>query len=202
MENASSTQSFRFLKQFNDPPFEKKIACRDRLRKSDVRWFPGDYLSSVFARALCERQSIPFKEALESFEFYACVRKNARAQAMADLCCGHGLVGVLFAMFEKKVERVTLIDKIRPPSFDAVMQAAIDVAPWVADKIQYVVSPLSEAGAHLEQGASILGVHACGRTNRSLYRTRDPNWWCNGAAALLPKSSVPPAAFVEASAWC
>ncbi len=102
---------------------------------------------------------------------------------MADLCCGHGLVGVLFAMFEKKVERVTLIDKIRPPSFDAVLRAANDVAPWVADKIQYVVSPLSEADAHIEQGSSILGVHACGeRTDRCIELAIQTG----GATALLP----------------
>lgn len=178
-----STQSFRFLKQFNDPAFAKKIACRDRLRKSDTRWFPGEYLSSVFARALCEQQSIPFKETLESFEFYACVRKHARAESLIDLCCGHGLVGILFAMFERKVERVTLLDKIRPPSFDAVLRAAVEVAPWVADKVQFKISPLREAAEHIEPGSSVIGVHACGeRTDQCIELAIQ----AAGATALLP----------------
>lgn len=156
-------QEFRFLKQFNAPPFAKKIACRDRLRESDQRWFPGDYLSSVFARALCQQRAVPFKEVLESFEFFACVRKHAAAECVADLCCGHGLVGILFAMFERKVEQVLLLDKVRPASFDLVLATATEVAPWIADKVHYVVSTLEQAPQHLEHGSSIVGVHACGR---------------------------------------
>lgn len=182
-QRKTSSQSFRFLKQFNEPEFAKKINCRDRLRKSDTRWFPGDYLSSVFARALCDQQSIPFKETLESFEFYACVRKYARAESMVDLCCGHGLVGILFAMFERKVERVMLLDKMRPPSFDAVLRAAVDVAPWVGDKIQYVVSRLEDAATHIEPNSTILGVHACGdRTDQCINLATETG----GAVALLP----------------
>lgn len=125
----SGQQPFRFLKQFNEEPFAKKVTCKDRLRESDTRWFPGDYLSSVFARELCQRRAIPFKEVLESFEFFACVRNRVRSPSVADLCCGHGLVGIMFAMFERSVERVCLLDKVRPPSFDLVLSAAQAVAP-------------------------------------------------------------------------
>ena len=159
---AETHQPFRFLKQFNEDAFAKKASCRDKLRESDTRWFPGDYLSSVFARALCKRRAMPFKEVLESFEFYACVRKRIRTESVADLCCGHGLVGVLFAMFERDVRRVCLLDKVRPPSFDLVMEAAQDVAPWTAEKINYVEAPVKQTPRHVEPGTAILGVHACG----------------------------------------
>lgn len=166
---AQTVAPFRFLKQFNAAEFSKKASCRDRLRQSDTRWFPGDYLSSVFARELCERRAMPFKEVLESFEFFACVRKRIRGEAVADLCCGHGLVGILFAMFHHDVQHVCLLDRVRPKSFDLVLAAANAVAPWTAEKIQYVEAPLSQTTNHVQPGTTILGVHACGtRTDQCI----------------------------------
>ena len=166
---AETTQPFRFLKQFNSAAFSKKASCRDRLRQSDTRWFPGDYLSSVFARELCDRRAMPFKEVLESFEFFACVRNRIRCEAIADLCCGHGLVGILFAMFQRDIQRVWLLDKVRPPSFDLVLAAAQAVAPWTEAKIKYIEAPLKKALDHVEPGTAILGVHACGvRTDKCI----------------------------------
>lgn len=178
-----ASQPFRFLKQFNDRAFAKKTSCRDRLRISDARWFPGDYLSSVFARAMCARRAMPFKEVLESFEFYACVRKKIKAAQVADLCCGHGLVGILFAMFERDVERVVLLDQVRPPSFDQVMAAAQSVAPWTEGKVHYIEGPLKGALDHVEQGTAILGVHACGKkTDHCIAHAIE----ISGPIALLP----------------
>ncbi len=162
-------QAFRYLKQFNSPEFAKKAACRDRLRESDTRWFPGEYLSSVFARELCQRRAMPFKEVLESFEFFACVRNRIKSTSVADLCCGHGLVGILFAMLQRDVEQVVLLDKRRPGSFDLVLSAAQAVAPWTADKVKYVEAPLKQALNHISPGTAILGVHACGaRTDKCI----------------------------------
>lgn len=166
---AQADAPFRYLKQFNSADFQKKASCRDRLRQSDVRWFPGQYLSSVFARELCERRALPFKEVLESFEFFASVRNRIRGPAVADLCCGHGLVGVLFAMLQRDIDRVCLLDKVRPKSFDLVLAAAQSVAPWIGDKVRYVEAPLSQAPHHIEPGTAILGVHACGaRTDQCI----------------------------------
>ncbi len=176
-------QRFRFLKQFNEGAFAKKAACRLRLRVSDTRWFPGEYLSSVFARELCERRAMPFKEVLESFEFYACVRNHLRSKSVADLCCGHGLVGILFAMFERDVERVCLLDKTRPSSFDRVLAAAQAVAPWTEEKVEYIEAPLKKTLQHVEPGTTILGVHACGkRTDTCIEHAIE----LGGSVALLP----------------
>ncbi len=181
LENAN--QRFRFLKQFDELDFAKKAGCRDRLRASDTRWFPGDLLSAVFARALCEHRAIPFKEVLESFEFYACVRNQIRAPNLADLCCGHGLVGILFAMFERQVERVSLIDKVRPASFDTALAAATEVAPWVTEKIRYLECDLENANEHLPKGTSVVGVHACGeRTDQCIEHAIKSR----GSVAVLP----------------
>lgn len=180
---AQSDQPFRYLKQFNSAEFAKKASCRDRLRQSDTRWFPGDYLSSVFARELCQRRALPFKELLESFEFYACVRKRVSCESIADLCCGHGLVGILFAMFERDVDDVCLLDKIRPTSFDLVLGAAQAVAPWTEAKIRYVEAPLKQTLKHLDPATAVLGVHACGaRTDQCI----DHAIALRGQVAVLP----------------
>ena len=175
MKNAASNeqptrdQPFRFLKQFNSAEFSKKVSCKDRLRESDARWFPGDFLSSVFARELCAKRAMPFKEVLESFEFFACVRNRIRSPSIADLCCGHGLVGILFAMFQKDVECVTLLDKIRPKSFDLIFDAAKTVAPWIKPKISYIEAPVKSTLQHVAKGTAVLGVHACGtRTDKCI----------------------------------
>lgn len=180
---AQADQPFRFLKQFNSVEFSKKASCRERLRQSDTRWFPGDYLSSVFARELCERRALPFKELLESFEFFACVRDHIRCPSVADLCCGHGLVGIMFAMFQRDVEHVCLLDKVRPKSFDLVLEAAQAVAPWTEAKITYVEAPLNQTLQHVEPRTAILGVHACGdRTDKCIGHAIS----LRGKIALLP----------------
>lgn len=122
-----------------------------------------------FAIALAARRAVPVKELLESAEFYMRVRRRVRAQTMADLCAGHGLVGVLFAIFERSVESVILIDRRKPASFSKVLDAAIEVAPWVADKVRYVEAPLENSVEHLPDGVGMVAVHACGvRTDRCL----------------------------------
>ena len=82
------------------------------------------------ARALAARSAINLKEWLESFEFFARTRKHVRADVVADLCCGHGLTGLLFAIFDKKVQRVLLVDARRPrASTRLVFTGEKDVVP-------------------------------------------------------------------------
>eukprot|EP00798_Chlamydomonas_sp_ICE-L_P016512 gene16512-22738_t len=87
-----------------------------------------------FGRALAIEAVVDVKEILEAVEFYERVRKRLRRPLMLDLACGHGLVGVLFALMERSVDRVLLVDRFRPASHDKIMQAAATVAPWVTEK--------------------------------------------------------------------
>ncbi len=135
------------------------------------------------ARALCEARILPFKELFESFEFFERVRRRLRAPHVADLCAGHGLTGLLFAVFEPGVERVTCLDKRPPASVETVLNAVCGVAPWARDKVQYV--RLGVRGAHriLPHGASVVAIHACGaRTDRSL----ETAMALDGAVAVMP----------------
>ena len=91
-----------------------------------------------------------------------------RAPCVADLCAGHGLTGMLFAVFEPSVQRVVLVDRARPLNHDKVLAAVIEVAPWVEEKIEYRNADIKSA-LELPENTSIVAVHACGgRTDACL----------------------------------
>jgi len=104
---------------------------------------------------------LPIKEVLEGFEFVAKARKAVRTHTVADLCCGHGLVGMLMGIFEKKVQKVILVDKSEPPSHRALFDAVADVCPWIRDKVVFQARKL--ALVELPKGTSVVSAHACGK---------------------------------------
>ena len=162
-------QSFRFLKQFNDPANSCVVDRRKRLMPRDARAFPGDGPVDRFARALCEHQATCFRELAEAFEFFALVRKHVRAKVVADLCGGHGLVAVLFVMFERCVERALVLDRTRQGNFDRILKAAEQAAPWTSGRIDYLETKLHTASERVPKHAGLVAVHACGaRTDRVL----------------------------------
>ncbi|MGB0332920.1 MAG: hypothetical protein ACPGPE_14010, partial [Planctomycetota bacterium] len=162
---AQARLRLHFLRSLSDRP--SLHGSRNTLRPEDARLFPGDSLPAAFARALCERRATCLKELLEATEVFALARKAVRAPAVADLCCGHGLAGLLFAVFERRVERVVLVDRERPPSADLILQAADDVAPWAPPKVEWRREPLKRTT--LEPGTGVVAIHACGlRTDRAI----------------------------------
>lgn len=174
---------FRLLRQFNTAEGARALGHKGYLDERCARLFPGDDLGSRFVRALARRRAVPFNEVLESFEFFAAVRKDVRAPVVADLCAGHGLVGTLFALYERKVERVQLVDRTPPASRDLVLQAAAEVGPWTADKIEFHDQSLELFADQLPDRASVVSVHACGhRTDRCI----DLGVRAGGAIAVMP----------------
>ena len=123
--------------------------------------FSSDSLQDRLVRAMAAEQVIPIKEVLECFEFVARIRKDLRSEYMVDLCCGHGLVGMLFALFEPKVTSVTLIDIKEPPSLRKLLSCLLPIAPWIEAKITFQRSRLDNL-ADIPEGASIVSAHACG----------------------------------------
>jgi hypothetical protein len=160
----SSDPSFHVFRRFNQPALHRLASLRQRYLGESRTLFPDDTLPDRLGRALVERRAIPLKEILESFEFFARTRRRVRRPVVVDLCCGHGLAGLLFAFFERSVERVLLIDERRPPSFAAVWDAVTEVGPWVTGKAEYLERPLAdvEAGGVAPSGAGLLVVHGCG----------------------------------------
>ncbi|MEL6431753.1 MAG: hypothetical protein AAFR54_21460, partial [Planctomycetota bacterium] len=111
------------------------IGSRNSLRPRDADRFEGDAPLARLARALCARSALPVKELFEAAEVFALARKRVRAPVVADLCCGHGLGGILFGLMERTVEHVLLVDRVRPASADVLLDAADEVAPWVRPKV-------------------------------------------------------------------
>ncbi len=147
------------------------------------RYFSSDSLQDRFVRELSRECVLSVKEVLESFEFFQRVRKQVRSSSVTDLCCGHGLTGILFALFERSVERVILIDQKELPSYTKVLASAVRVGPWVADKVLFKTLSMRNAVDHLEPSTSIIATHACGvLTDRCI----DCALQTEGPIALMP----------------
>ncbi len=89
------------------------------------------------------------------------MRSLLRVPVVADLMCGHGLVGALFAVFEPKVKQVLLVDRRRPASHDALLEGLGRVAPWAPPRLRYLEGDLDVCAA--EPIGAVVAVHACGQ---------------------------------------
>jgi hypothetical protein len=176
--------NFKCFRQFNGADFGALLCSRSSLKETIAeRHFPSDSLQDRLVRGLAEERSVPIKEVLECFEFFHRIRKEVRAPRVADLCCGHGLLGILFALFERRVESVLLMDERQPDSFDKLLAASIRVGPWVEEKVVYRVGPISAAPGLLEAGTTIVSSHACGvLTDRCI----DCAIGLQGSVAVMP----------------
>ncbi len=161
--------SFRAFRRFNRQTDAAVAGLRERIDNRVLGLFEGPSMPERIARELARRRVVKMKEVFESFEFFERVRRRVRRPVMVDLCAGHGLTGVLFAAFERSVERVFLVDLVKPPSHAKIMEAVGAVAPWVHDKVEFVVDHLRVARELDPRPQSVVAVHACGvRTDRSL----------------------------------
>lgn len=161
--------AFKAFRSFNAPELRHLAGMRGRIGSYGANHFQGPGLPDRIVRALAARFAVDAKEVFESFELLERVRHRVRAPVLADLCCGHGLTGLLFAAFERRVERVLLVDHARPKSHDNAYEAVVEAAPWVADKVEYIEAPLAKAASVIPDGAAIVAIHACGvRTDRCL----------------------------------
>jgi len=186
----TSPVAFKAFRQFNDPDMRKNTGLKHRISHRIAPCFQETRHMDRLALALSRRRAVPIKEVFESFEFYMRVRKRVRSPVMADLCCGHGLTGLLFAAFERTVEHVVLLDHQRPGNHDAVYESVMEVAPWVKDKTHYLEVPVEEASSHLRPGCGIVAVHACG------VRT---DWCLDVALALSGPIAVMPCCYFQTS---
>ena len=126
-------------------------------------------MAAKLARAVCDADCLRTKEFFEATETFARVRKRVRRPVVADLCCGHGLTGMLFAVFEPQIDRVELVDRSLPPYHEPLLEAVASVAPWVRDKVRFRPASIGAARGFLPGGVGVVAVHACGaRTDRVL----------------------------------
>lgn len=167
--SADAPVSFKAFRRFNDPDLAAFAGAKGRMMASMATHFPTDAMPDRVARALVARRAMPIKELFESFEFFERVRRRVRGPVLADLCCGHGLTGALFAVFERTVQEVVLVDKVQPASFARLMDALDEVAPWARGKIRFEERSVASVVPELAAGTAVVAVHACGaRTDRAM----------------------------------
>ncbi len=159
----SANSRFKFFPQLNDLENTKWMHSTARFTEAVTdKHFTSDSLQDTFLREIAKERVIPVKEVLESFEFFGRIRKTVRSEFVADLFCGHGLLGILFAIFEHKVERVLLIDRMKPDSQQKLIDIASRVAPWVIDKIETRKAKINVNDDWIIPGCAVVSSHACG----------------------------------------
>jgi hypothetical protein len=160
-----SKTAFRFLTSLNEAPSRARTyggSSHVFPAKVVERYFASDRLTDRFIRALIDGHAIRWKEILESFEFFYQTRKYLRRSSMADVCCGHGLIGILFALLEEKVEKVLLADIEIPPKLPSILDIAIRLGPWVKEKITISKAEIEALHSQVSPGTAIVSAHGCG----------------------------------------
>ncbi len=157
--------AFKAFPQFNEDGLESIVNSKTSVDPSSaLRHFPSKRPADRVGRALGARRAISIKELIESAEFFQNTRKYIRARHIVDLCCGHGLTGMLYAVLDQKVESVTLVDHVRHPCVNVILDCLSEVAPWTRDKVLFL-KLADEEWHRIETRPSesaVLGVHACG----------------------------------------
>ncbi len=172
---------FKAFRTFNANPPPIHLDSRSRPGAWSQSWFTSDRMEDRLARALLAARAVPFKELLEAFEFFERARRRVRAPRVADLCCGHGLVGMLYGVFHRDVAEVLLVDRTRPGSAETSLRALATVCPWLPGKVRFVEAELDSV--RLSAGDAVLGVHACGRASDAVIEMAVA---ARGPVALLP----------------
>ena len=158
-------------------------AVKSRLNQSNLAYFDSPRMPDKIARVLGEAQLLDIKEVVESFEFFQRVRHRINRPDIVDLCCGHGFVGMLFALLERRVERVYLLDRTFPASSYRIEEALNKVWPWVSPKLTRLECSVKGAAHRLPKDAGVVAVHACGaRTDWAL----DVALELGGPLAVMP----------------
>ena len=82
-----------------------------------------------------------------------------------DLCCGHGLTGMLFAAsYGPGKLHVNLVDRTQPSSYLILKNLVTQICPWVDDQVTYISSSLDEWNeqSQIDSADVVISTHACG----------------------------------------
>jgi len=183
VDGTTQDVGFRALRCFNDSSLRHLAGNKGRIDARTIALLNKPNFTRRVCEALAHEGLLPLKEVCESFEFFERVRRLIRAPMMADLAAGHGLTGLLFAVFEREVQQMILVDTHPPKSHKRIFDALLEVAPWIGPKVRWVTGRIEEAHTYLEPGTSVIAVHACGhRTDRCL----DVAEFTGGHVAVMP----------------
>lgn len=161
-------QRFRVFKQFNELEGPLPVKLKRRLDKRTAALLQARGRTQTVLQTLAETPCIKLKEVLESFEIHAVARKRLVNSHLVDLCCGHGLTGLLFAIFDPGISRVTLLDREFSKSSGLILERLTSAFPDLQGRV--VRRRLDLSDFEVPSGdVALLAVHACGpRTDQCL----------------------------------
>ena len=199
LENLSSPDlhRHRIKRYYEDPSNSLQLPKYDRPPELEVSSSTEIILKAIVDHLAFTDAPVDAKEVAESVEFYLRSAKRLLGAAkrinksssdsvdgdacviVQDLCCGHGLTGMLFSACNpqrsSKSPKVTvaLVDRFEPPSHRQLRETIAEVCPWVRgeDVIRYVPSTLD---AYFQESESnkvndgstcasvMISTHACG----------------------------------------
>lgn len=184
VSSSAARPSFQFWRHLNAQTDLTWCSSRSSLSQRTVdRHFASDTLPDQVVRWVLDAGGLPIKEVLEAGEVFERVRRRIQPEVVVDWGCGHGFAGMLFAMLERRVHQVLLVDHRQPPSMLRLLESLSSHAPWLQEKVRFVARNLKRDSKPLPEGALVLGIHACGElTDRAM----DAAIACQGNVALLP----------------
>ena len=160
-----SKTGFRLLRSLNGAPSRLRTYSGDSHvfpAKIVESYFPSDRLTDRFIRRLVGEHVLKWKEILESFEFFEQTWKYLRRSTLADVCCGHGLVGILYALLVERVESVVLADSEIPPNLEPTLEIACSLGPWVKQKVQVCNHEVAGVASRVPPETAVVSAHGCG----------------------------------------
>lgn len=194
----------RIKRYYEDPSNSLQLPTYDRPPKLEVSSSTETILKAIVDHLAFADAPVDAKEVAESVEFYLRSAKRLLGAAkritkskssmggdvnadacviVQDLCCGHGLTGMLFAACNpqrrsSKSMKVTasLVDRFEPPSHQQLRETIAEVCPWIRgeESIRFTPSTLdayfeeseSKSNDNADDGPNhasvIISTHACG----------------------------------------
>ena len=188
----------RIKRYYEDPSNSLQLPSYDRPPKLELSSSKTETILKAIVDHLAFTDApVDAKEVAESVEFYlrsakrllGAAKRLAKSSSesmdgdacviVQDLCCGHGLTGMLFAACNPQrsskspIVTVALVDRFEPPSHRQLKDTIAEVCPWIRgeDSIRYVPSTLD---AYFQESESnkgndgstcasvIISTHACG----------------------------------------
>lgn len=136
------------------------LSSHERLSSRDLHRFATDSLHDAIGRVVCEAACLPRKEFYESWAVATKVLRRHRGGRIVDLAGGHGLVGWMMALMDRKTTAVLVVDT-RLPKSAGRLHAALS-ARWtgLGERIRYEQRSLDQVV--IDPTDRVLGVHACG----------------------------------------
>ena len=135
-------------------------SSHERLSLPDLRNFPSDSLHDAIGRVVCEAGCLPRKEFFESWAVAKKVLRRHRGGRVVDLAGGHGLVGWMMALMDRKTTTVVVVDTRLPKSAERLHTALSARWTGLGERITYEQRSLDDVV--IASDDRVLGIHACG----------------------------------------